>query len=155
MFDHELLVHRSGRTLYLTWLHHEWTYAHHYEGRLSLRLNEGTVEYGRRTARRIQAGMLAGKYEASAAMLSRIEPHVLPLPAIERALSQNEPVEALPPVLCAAVLDSTAGIQRAPDEYSNLVIVWFQDRIPMPIADEALAAMAKLDWDALAMDWSP
>ena len=155
MFDHELLVHRSGRKLYLTWLHHEWTYAQHWEGRLSLRLNEGTVEYGRRIARRIQAALTSGRLEPSPAQLSSIEPHVLPLPAMERALRPSGEVESLPPVLCAATLDSSAGIPRAPDDYSNLVLVWFQERIPMPIADEALAAMAELDWDALAMDWAP
>lgn len=155
MFEHEILVHRTGRKLYLTWLHHEWSYAQHLEGSLSVQLNEGQVAYGRRTARRIQAALISGSIEPSPALLSRIEPHVLPLPAIARALNPSEPVEPLPPVLCAATLDSTEGISRAPDDYSNLVLVWFQDRIPMPIADEALAAMAELDWDALATDWSP
>ena len=155
MFEHRLTADRHGRELYLTWLHHEWTYAHFYEGLLSLRRNQGLIAHGRRVAARIQAAINAGALDP-APNADRITPHVLELASIDRALKAQKKVAALPPVLCAAGLDSTSTIPREEEEsYSSLVVVWFQDEVPMPIADEALRAMAELDWNELASGWAP
>jgi hypothetical protein len=36
---------------------------------------------------------------------------------------------------------------------SSLVVVWFQDRQHPVIGEEALAAMERLDWNRLALDY--
>jgi len=153
MFDHELLVHRTGRKLYLTWLHHEWTYAHHWEGPTDARQNQGAVEHGRRLARRIQAATVCGLHDPTPKLLSSIEPFVLPLPSLAQATS-TKGEDPLPAVLCAAGLDSTAGADD-PGDYSGLVVVWFQEDIPLPVSAEALEVLRDLPWENLARDWAP
>jgi hypothetical protein len=153
MFEQELFVHRTGRKLYLTWLHHEWTYGHLYLGRTNMRRNTGTVEHGRRLARRIEAAAVCGLYDPTPQLLASIEPFVLPLSSIARATTTKGDIP-LPDLLCVARLDSTAGA-REPGAYSSLVVVWFQDGIPLPVSEEAMGTLKELDWETHAADWDP
>jgi hypothetical protein len=62
--------------------------------------------------------------------------------------------ERLPPVIPLAVFRSDAPATDSGECYSSAAIVWCQDDFGLP-DERTLAALRKLDWPAVAVDWTP
>lgn len=61
-------------------------------------------------------------------------------------------IAPLPPVECIGMFDSGPLARPGAELYSSAAVVWFQDEFGAP-APYALAAIAALDWEAIAVEW--
>ena len=60
----------------------------------------------------------------------------------------------LPRVRCIAELFSSTSTRDISEPFSSLVVIWFQDHFGMPDAG-VQHQLVDLDWNTLAVDWSP
>jgi hypothetical protein len=71
------------------------------------------------------------------------------------AAHERAQYERLPYMACVGVFESDLINPSGHNLSSSLTIVWFQDSLALPIDAGVLEQIRKLDWDALARDWSP
>jgi len=62
--------------------------------------------------------------------------------------------ELLPSTTCIALFNSTALSRRDSEPYSSMVVVWFQNEFALPIEDEVLGLIRRIDWESQAADWN-
>jgi hypothetical protein len=58
----------------------------------------------------------------------------------------------LPRILCVGRFHSLSPALAADADYSELTVIWFQERFALPIAPDIEAQLVALDWAALAAD---
>mgnify|MGYP000936470766 CR=1 FL=1 len=57
--------------------------------------------------------------------------------------------------VCSIGLFESDALAHADGVYSSAVLVWFQDRYGIPDDPRTLRQMAAVDWDTIAIGWSP
>ena len=62
--------------------------------------------------------------------------------------------ELLPATTCIALFNSTALARSDSEPYSSMVVVWFQEEFALPIEDEVLGLIRRIDWESQAADWN-
>lgn len=62
--------------------------------------------------------------------------------------------ELLPATTCIAVFNSTALARGYSEPYSSMAVVWFQEEFALPIEDEVLGLIRRIDWENQAVDWN-
>jgi hypothetical protein len=78
---------------------------------------------------------------------------IAPLPESREWLGGRDSAR-LPDVICTGRFQSLESARDPNEDYSSLVIVWFQDRFALPIDKPVLDVIQSLDWETLAVDWS-
>lgn len=82
---------------------------------------------------------------------------------VEKPLSYNGPSgepyafgtpASLPAILCVARFESHQPARDKSDDASGLAVVWFQQKFAFPIDDDVVKAIAAIDWEAHAGDFS-
>jgi hypothetical protein len=81
------------------------------------------------------------------------EPYLIP-PREEILLTtrQGRQPVALPPIICTARYESLTPARNPAEDYSLLILIWFQDKYALPIDKVILDCISILDWDAVAID---
>ena len=62
--------------------------------------------------------------------------------------------ELLPATTCIALFNSTALARSDSEPYSSMVVVWFQEEFALPIEDDVLGLIRRIDWESQAVDWN-
>jgi len=62
--------------------------------------------------------------------------------------------ELLPATTCIALFNSTALARLDSEPYSSMAVVWFQEEFALPIEDEVLGLIRRIDWENHAVDWN-
>ncbi|MFI1780490.1 hypothetical protein [Streptomyces rubiginosohelvolus] len=135
------VVLASGRSVELTEIRMESTYAGFLEGYPCKRINDMKTRGLRRRAE-----------QDFPALPFHLVPPVLTYP--DETGGAFGPVEVLPAVLCIGVFRSTVvdgGLDPVMHR-SALVVAWFQDTAAVPSGEDADPALRGVDWDALALD---
>ncbi|MFE6913749.1 hypothetical protein [Streptomyces rubiginosohelvolus] len=135
------VVLASGRSVELTEIRMESTYAGFLEGYPCKRINDMKTRGLRRRAE-----------QDFPALPFHLVPPVLAYP--DETGGAFGPVEVLPSVLCVGVFRSTvvdAGLDPVMHR-SALVVAWFQDTAVVPSGEDADPALRGIDWDAVALD---
>jgi hypothetical protein len=129
----------GGRIIRLRWFRQHEVYARLLEGLPTREMNE----------QHIQALLDEARKRTSAAS------YVVP--------PREEPIEhrgrypfgdpaMLPRVACVGHFDSLPPACDTSQDYSSLVIIWFQQEYAFPIEPKALEKIRAIDWDQLAAD---
>jgi hypothetical protein len=129
----------DGRTVYLRWLQQHEVYAGLLEGLPTRDMNE----------RHIRSLVEDARKRTSAA------PYLVP--PTESPIDYGgpypfgEPV-ALPRIACVGHFESLSPARDPSQDYSGLIIIWFQEDYAFPIEPEALEQILAVDWARLAAD---
>ena len=134
----------SGRTIDLESLKQEKTYAGLLEGMPRKDFNDRIIEGWRR-----QAVPYEGQKMALIDPVRR--PGATGLP--RRGDELWGPPEFLPAIVCVGMFQSTP-VRNEREDFSLLIIVWFQEAFAMPIDPGVVAQIRKLDWETLAYNWT-
>lgn len=135
--NNQIILH-SRREVWITEINQELTYNGLLEGLPTTQGNkrqiEGLLKACHANARTTPVKLLVPREKP----IKIDEPYALGTPA------------ALPSVTCVAKLRSKALEDDDRLAYSELILVWFQDELAMPIDETALAEILQLDWENLA-----
>ncbi len=131
----------SGRTIYLRSLRQWQIYAGLLNGLPTVEMNSRLIE-----SLVSEEGKRWG-----------VEPHVLPpvVRPIEYRSGEKYPFgepAALPEVGCVAYFTSLEPARDRGQDYSAMLIIWFQDEYALPIDPGVLNGIQALDWERLATD---
>ncbi|MGW4835951.1 hypothetical protein [Streptomyces globisporus] len=135
------VVLASGRSVELTEIRMESTYAGFLEGYPCKRINVMKTR-----------GLRHRAEQDFPALPFHLVPPVLTYP--DETGGAFGPVEVLPSVLCIGVFRSTvvdAGLDAVMHR-SALVVAWFQATPVVPSGEDAVPGLRGIDWDALALD---
>ena len=132
------------RRVFLRELHQSFTYESLLDGRPTTWLNDRLLEAARTKAQALHPLMPVV---------------LLPPPVTSDITSPQIPArfghhESLPAVRCTGRFVSPTVVRNDDEQFSGLVVVWFQPAFAFPIASDVIAALASLDWAALADDFS-
>ncbi|MGE0873408.1 MAG: hypothetical protein AB7O31_01925 [Burkholderiales bacterium] len=101
-------------------------------------------------------GLLAGRPDTRGDLqyVERLKREAVALlPEVGSAVLLEPPsIAPLPAVACIGVLDSGPLARPGAEPYSSVAVLWFQDEFGAPAA-YALAGIAGLDWEAVAVQW--
>jgi len=138
----------SGRCVTLVALHQEMTYRGLVAGLPRRELNDGCIRSAIQDARRL---CLPG---ASPVLIppARRDYHRRPGDMDKRSAVSGEPVEFLPSITCTGVFDDALPAHDGNKNYSELTVVWYQDRYAFPIDKTVVVQIRALDWKKLATD---
>jgi len=138
----------SGRSVTMVAMHQEMTYRGLVEGIPRRELNDDCIRDAIQHARRL---CLPG---ASPVLIppARRDYHRRPGDMDERHAAAGEPVEFLPSITCTGVFDDALPAQDGNKDYSELTVVWYQDRYAFPISKTVVSQIRALDWKKLATD---
>jgi hypothetical protein len=138
---------RTGRDIHLKALHQQRTYESLLAGHPDEALNREIV------------------WEALERAFVRVygfgQPHLIPpvecpIPLSPEELEyprSGEPIR-IPDIVCTARFESYQPVRNPAEQFSCLVIVWFQDYFAPPIDKAVLDTIQSLDWETLAADGS-
>lgn len=160
--DHRLrcqLLLDSGRPVFLESLYQWTTYAALLEGIPWSEFNDQRVQRGLRIARR-HCLRDARRYRLEALepyMIAPIRRDYMHSPGDMEGIGRRFPevAEWLPLVTCAGVFKSLSPAHPQPERpcgWSLLTVVWYQDEFALPIDEEVIADLRRLDWGRLAVD---
>jgi hypothetical protein len=76
----------------------------------------------------------------------------LPQPFQDRPYPFGEPA-ALPSIVCVARFACLTHARNPAMDYSELVVIWFQDQFAFPIDPGILEQLRDLEWERLAQDY--
>lgn len=140
---------RSGRTITLTALEQEMSYAGLLEGTPDAEANDWYIEASLRAAQRLCVD------GAKPHLISPPRRDYLRQPGDMRQIVERSPhrtPEWLPMVRCIGSFKDVFTARDHNRDLSVLVVVWFQDEYALPIEEPALEQLLSLDWDSLAVD---
>lgn len=133
---------RTGRTIYLRALDQHSVYEGLLEGLPTTLMNREIVERTMAEAR--------ARHPGQEPFL--IQPRETPVPyRDDRPYPFGEPAR-LPGAACVGRFTSLSPARGAGD-YSELVVVWFQDEFALPIAPDAFEQLVAMDWGRHAADF--
>jgi len=75
---------------------------------------------------------------------------------IDDPSEENHPSEQsafLPSVACVGRFQSSASTRGSAGDYSELVVIWFQDSFALPIDQKTWGQLVAIDWDQAAADY--
>jgi len=138
----------SGRSVTLVAIHQEMTYRGLVEAVPGRELNDGCIRGAIQEAGRL---CMPG---ASPLLVppARRDYHRRPGDMDKRNAVSGKPVEFLPSITCIGIFDDALPAHDANKDYSELTVVWFQDRYVFPIDETVVSQIRALDWDKLATD---
>lgn len=125
----------SGREIVLTDFRQEAVYRGLLEGLPTRERNQATIERLRDDARERSGGHLPFVIEPVQTPIEYVGRYPFGTPA------------SLPDIACVGTFVSEG---RDVLTFTQLTVIWFQDDFAFPMSDDARAAIAALDWDALA-----
>lgn len=134
-----------GRTIRLSSLHQYATYAGLLAGlpdeAMNRRRIQEAIDYARGTLRFIGHPRL-------------IPPQVTVRERPARGNAEARIGHFLPAITCIGEFVSSPPARDPGMLVSSVTLVWHQDNFALPIADNALEEIRRLEWDAMAEDWS-
>lgn len=133
---------KCGREIGLSVLNQSFTYEGLIEGLPTKRMNRATIKRVLKDAKK----------------LWRSDPYLIE--PVETLFAQDRPWPlgtpvAIPPIICVARFasrDPARDFSEPIETFSTLTVVWFQSAFALPIDDEVLRDIRRLDWNRLATD---
>lgn len=142
--DVSFSFHLGPRLVSLRELHQSFTYESLLDGRPTTWLNDRLLEAARTKAQALHPLM----------PVVVLPPAVTPHVTSAEAPSRFGRHESLPAVRCTGRFVSPTVVRNDDEQFSGLVVVWFQPAFALPIASDVIDALASLDWVGLADDFS-
>jgi len=138
----------SGRSVTLVAIHQEMTYRGLVEGTPRRQVNDACIRDAIQEARQL---CLPG---ASPVLIPPAKRgyHRRPGDMDKSRSLSGEPAEFLPSITCIGIFDDALPAHDANKDYSELTIVWYQDRYAFPIDKTVVTQIRALEWDTLATD---